>query len=290
MRWMAAIIVALLLFVPLHSASHTMLAVNANNVFYVGGSGPGNYSSIQAAIDDAGDGATVYVYPGLYHESIVVDKQLNLIGREEDGEKPTIQARENHSALLILADRCAVRGFIMKSQEILISDNNPPSCEIRSDSNVIKNNTFMYGQSTVRLNKSSYNLFTNNEITNGYREGIETIDSNENIISYNSVRDNTGEGIELNGGLKSVVSYNEVTKNGDGIELWYSNNNIVFFNHVHNNDLYGITTEGCTRLNVSNNSIHDHAYGGVLVSDSSNCTISGNELYFIRIPRSLLRG
>jgi len=276
------LVVAFLLLVPFASidGSDVSSLNNSNgNILYVGGSGPNNYTSIQDAIDDAGDGATIYVYPGLYHESIVVDKQLNLIGREEDGEKPTIQARENHSALLILADRCAVRGFIMKSQEILISDNNPPSCEIQSDSNVIENNTFMYGESTVRLNKSSYNLFTNNVITNGYREGIETIDSNENIISYNSVRDNTGEGIELNGGLKSVVSYNEVTKNGDGIEIWYSDNNIVSFNHVHNNDQYGITTAGCTRLNVSNNSIHNHAYGGVSVADSSNCTISGNELY-----------
>ena len=32
------------------------------NTLYVGGLGPGNYTTIQAAIDDASDGDTVFVY------------------------------------------------------------------------------------------------------------------------------------------------------------------------------------------------------------------------------------
>ncbi|MFO8133516.1 MAG: hypothetical protein R6U10_06280, partial [Thermoplasmatota archaeon] len=138
MRWMAAIIVALLLLAPLHSASHTNLAIVESDVLYVGGSGPGNYTSIQAAIDDAGDGATIYVYPGTYNESIVLDKEVRLIGKSEDRVKPVVQAVENQSALLIVADGCTIMGFTVKSQEILISDENPPSCKIRSDNNVIE--------------------------------------------------------------------------------------------------------------------------------------------------------
>ena len=43
---------------------------------FVGGSGPGNYSSIQAAIDDANPGDTVFVYSDSspYYEQITVDK------------------------------------------------------------------------------------------------------------------------------------------------------------------------------------------------------------------------
>lgn len=34
------------------------------DILYVGGSGPGNYSKIQDAIDDASKGDTVFVYNG----------------------------------------------------------------------------------------------------------------------------------------------------------------------------------------------------------------------------------
>ena len=227
----------------------------------------------------AKSGDTIKVYPGYYNESIVLNKQLNLIGIEENGKKPIIQAEENKSAVLISADGCTLKGFILMSQEILISDTNSPSCEICSDYNIIENNTFMYGQSSFRLNKSSFNIVTNNEIIYGYREGMETIDSNNNIISYNSARSNKGEGIELNGGSNNIISYNDVTKNCDGIQIWYSDNNIISFNQVYNNDQYGITSDTCSNLSILNNSIHDHTYGGLLLTDCSYCTISGNEIY-----------
>ena len=49
---------------------------------YVGGSGPGNYSKIQDAINNASDNDTVFVYDDSspYYENIVMDKPINLIG------------------------------------------------------------------------------------------------------------------------------------------------------------------------------------------------------------------
>ena len=37
---------------------------------YVGGSGPGNYTKIQDAINNAIDGDTIYVYSGTYNGNI----------------------------------------------------------------------------------------------------------------------------------------------------------------------------------------------------------------------------
>ena len=39
---------------------------------YVGGSGPGNYTRIQDAINDSSDGDTVFVYSGHYAEHLVI--------------------------------------------------------------------------------------------------------------------------------------------------------------------------------------------------------------------------
>ena len=40
------------------------------NILFVGGSGAGNYTNIQDAINDSVDGDTIFVYDGIYREKI----------------------------------------------------------------------------------------------------------------------------------------------------------------------------------------------------------------------------
>ena len=47
---------------------------------YVGGSGPGNFSKIQDAVDNTSDGDIVFVYSGFYQENIR-HRHLNSINR-----------------------------------------------------------------------------------------------------------------------------------------------------------------------------------------------------------------
>ncbi|GAH12836.1 unnamed protein product, partial [marine sediment metagenome] len=53
---------------------------------YVGGSGAGNYTKIQDAIDDANDGDTVFVFDDSspYYENVMVDKSISLIGENKE--------------------------------------------------------------------------------------------------------------------------------------------------------------------------------------------------------------
>ena len=52
-------------------------------VLYVGGNGPGNFSKIQDAINNASDGDTIFVYSGTYDEIIIVNKSVDLIGQNK---------------------------------------------------------------------------------------------------------------------------------------------------------------------------------------------------------------
>jgi hypothetical protein len=68
------------------SASHKEPSLNSQqlvrgNTLYVGGAGPGNYTTIQDAIDDASDGDTIVVYPGIYYEhQVLINKALIIQG------------------------------------------------------------------------------------------------------------------------------------------------------------------------------------------------------------------
>ena len=79
------------------------------NTLYVGGSGPGNYTKIQDAIDNASDGDTVFVYNGTYSEYIDICKSISLIG--ENREDTIIKS----TALFIEIPGVEISGFHISS-------------------------------------------------------------------------------------------------------------------------------------------------------------------------------
>ena len=62
------------------SVRKTSNIMSKGDTFYVGGSGPGNYSKIQDAIDNTSDGDTVFVYDDSspYYESLQINTLINL--------------------------------------------------------------------------------------------------------------------------------------------------------------------------------------------------------------------
>jgi len=71
------------------SASQTedteILTINSFglSVITVDDDGTADYNTIQAAVDAASAGDTIYVYNGRYHENIIISKSLTLSGQDE---------------------------------------------------------------------------------------------------------------------------------------------------------------------------------------------------------------
>ena len=79
--------------------------ISDNNIYYVGGTGEGNYTKIKYAIAFASDGDTVFVYndSSPYYENIWINKSINLIG--EDKETTIIcNERKYYECIYILKD------------------------------------------------------------------------------------------------------------------------------------------------------------------------------------------
>jgi len=65
--------------------SNNSKPMNSGNWLYVGGSGPGNYSTIQSAIDAANSGDTIFVYNKIYYENVFIGKNnIRLIGEDKN--------------------------------------------------------------------------------------------------------------------------------------------------------------------------------------------------------------
>ena len=89
----------------------TINTVKGSNgtTLYVGGSGPGNYTTIQSAIDNASDGDTVYVYTGIYIENIRVQKALSLIG--EDKNTTIIDGNQEDCTINLVSEHVVIKNF-----------------------------------------------------------------------------------------------------------------------------------------------------------------------------------
>jgi nitrous oxidase accessory protein NosD len=79
---------------------------------YVGGSGPGNYSRIQDAIDNASDGDTVFVYSGIYYEHVNVNKPILLQG---ENREITVIDGGGEEDVVYVSKNASIRGFTIRN-------------------------------------------------------------------------------------------------------------------------------------------------------------------------------
>jgi len=136
------------------------------NWLYVGGSGEGNYTWIQDAVDNASPGDTIYVYSGIYEENLFIEtNSLSLIG--EDKEATIIIGNGNkHTILVELTKDVSITGFSITTESeesvyggIFISN---------SKNTLIQNNIiFENGQGINCKDSISFNI-SNNKIFNNW--------------------------------------------------------------------------------------------------------------------------
>ena len=154
------------------------------NTLYVGGSGPGNYTKIQDAIDNASDGDTVFVYNegSPYYERLVIDMSINLIG--EDRDNTVIDGSGNGDVINVTADWVNISRFTIRHGYYLGYDGYD-GIEINSNNNSIRENNILYVLVGIEINLN-YNIITDNNISYS-RYGIFLFSSSRNTIKNNNL-------------------------------------------------------------------------------------------------------
>lgn len=268
---------------------------------------PADYSTIQAAIDAAGNGDTINVSSGEYSESIIINKNLTLIGDAGDSNAgpglnaPVIVDPGSCGGLIsVEANGITIQGFIL----------NGDSCDelvIMVDQDVtsttIEDNEIMNNREGIDLSPHSHhNMILNNKIHDNTNYGIWIGGAINNTISGNEIYDNPLDGIGIGEGACSEecintvsgnsISNNNIHNNGNGIEIGSNldtSDGVITIdsNTITANSfvgvLIGLGTTGIviTNNNITNNSDESDAEAGITVfyalgNVAHNNTISGN--------------
>ena len=197
------------------------------DIFYVGGTGPNNYSMIQDAINDASSGDTIFVDSGIYYQQVIVNKMVELIGENKDST--IIDGSNSNNILKIEADGVIVKDFTIQYGAIGVY--------IVTSSNVqIKNNIIKKNWEGIGLLAVSNSEIKQNDILNNYFEGINPIQSSGNYFSKNIVNWNL-YGFLIAESSGNFIFENEIRGNIRGIELTEnSDNNKFYHNNFYSND------------------------------------------------------
>jgi parallel beta-helix repeat protein len=207
------------------------------NILNVGGTGPGNYTLIQDAIDNASDGDTIFVYNKTYYEHLEIKKKLNIIGRNQ---KDTIISGIEESSFIIklsgMSSGTKITGFTINSDKIesyggiLLS---------HSSDNIIENNTFIIpkdmGSWSILFYSGYNNIIKNNKISG---HGIEIEDSNYNIIIENDIID-ARDAIELERSNNNLIESNLI-KDCITVSISGPSDNNIIINNTFNGNLQGV--------------------------------------------------
>lgn len=172
----------------------------------------GGYTTIQAAVDAANVGDTIFVSPGNYTENLKIDKQVRIWSDSRNPENTiVIPADPAQSAVEITGDRVTFSGFGAGDSEkagILLTG--AKNCYINN--NRVQNSEYgILLQQGAEDNSINGNIVTLNEI------GIRFEGSNSNTIQDNLIAYNYGPGISLEESTRNIF-YNNYFKNEENIE------------------------------------------------------------------------
>ena len=264
------------------------------NTLYVGGSGEGNYTKIQDAIDNASDGDTVFVYDDSspYIENIIIDKSLMMVG--ENRNTTVILSNNISDAVNITGANVILVGFTIQTAEdsvsylklnaenIQIEYNRFVNITILSKNhngisitnNIFPNDKWIKRRIIYLLNGNSC-LIKNNTISRT-NSGIRIYNCQDSRICFNTVH-NCFSGINDVNGNSNIINNNTVDIAGNGIYL--NGNNILVENNTIFDCNFGIKLYNTFFAYISKNAIFDNLFGIDMERAYFSKIISNNFVY-----------
>jgi len=230
------ITILMILCIILNSGCIEEEIINDKYDIYVGSNIKNGYSTINKAIDNAEKGDSIFIFNGIYNETIIINKSISIIG--ESNDKTIINYKGNQSQeigiITLLAENCTIDCININNP---YEKNNILGIVVKSSKNTLINNSIsntnkgIFIDSNYNENSINNTIILNNISNNNY--GLHVTYSNNNNISNNNIYYNQKYGIYLQNSNNNIICYNNYIQNDDyALRIKGSRNNEIYKNQI----------------------------------------------------------
>lgn len=235
--------------------------------------------SIQRAVEGARNGDTILVAPGLYKESLVINKEVSIKGEEGT----TIDGGGNGNVITVTASNVVIEGISIQNSGSAQEDSG--IYIKKAHRNVIQNNTVKDVQNGIYIANSYENQLLGNSITSNESHfskrgnGIHMFKGGGHLLKENKVV-NVQDGFyfDFTQGIK--VLDNHISESRYGMHLMFSEGILAKRNHVEKN-VTGFMVMDSAGIEFIKNKVTDqfHFRGyGILIYETKGVLVEGNEI------------
>lgn len=228
-------------------------------IHYVGGSGPGNFTYIQDAIDNSSDYDRVFVYNGIYYENLIINTALTLIG--ESSESTIVNGGNSGDipCICVLADNVNIMNFNIVWADWEFHE---PGIEIYSQYVEVKDNNISFHDKGIILFPSSKYCLIEGNIFSNVHEGIYfSAPSTQYHQVIDNIFFNNDKGLNIFSTEYSTIKNNTFKNHGfQAINLLNSKYNNICRNTFIDNAIAIIIDEQCNKNKIYNNNFIDNIY------------------------------
>jgi hypothetical protein len=221
------------------------------NTIYVDDDGGQDFQNITDAINNASEGDIIYIYNGIYNETIVIDETIKIEG--EDKTKTIINGLYNEKVVHIKADNVVFTDITVKN------------------AGGFKNNACIYVDSD--------NSTVANCIIYRARTGL-ILNGRNNLNIVGCLFHTNGEGIWAVNSYNILIRNTELCHNGIGANLYKSRNIVVENSYAHENaiPLLFNTSSNIEMIHTAACDNNDNG-GGVFFYNSHNIQVENCNVF-----------
>jgi parallel beta-helix repeat protein len=232
-----------------------------------------HYQTLQKLINNTKEGERLFLPPGIYHEHLIVNKSITLIGA--DNHSTILNGSGTGIIMYISASNVSLSNCLIEHGNIgiYLKGSNKNSQVALHNITVSKTNASMY------LSRTS-NVSLLHSILEESVDGITLYNSSYITLLGNVIRNNSNIGIELeDGSHHNTINANHLILNRQGIRLCRNSYNNTISNNSMVNNTIGIHLEFTSHTMVTDN-VFIHNDCGIRIQYSQ-----GNNSFFCNIFR-----
>ncbi|GCE24192.1 protein kinase domain-containing protein [Dictyobacter kobayashii] len=227
--------------------------------------GGGNYSSLSEAIQQAEAGSFIFLREGLYKESIILDKPVEIIA---NGPRDRIILESDDTHCVVMQTTTAtLRGLTIH-------------CPAGPT-----------GKTSYAINITEGELFIENcDISSASSSCIAIRNANTNpTIRYCTIHDSANHGITIAQNARATIEYCDIFHHPRaGIHITSGADPVLRHCNIYNSERYGLLINEQGRGTFEDCDIHHHGYAAATISTQSNplllrCQLHDNQKYGIEV-------